>query len=117
MVVLVAVLFLAGGPGLGIEPGTAAWWWSRPLWILVLLALLLPVALLLSPVERRARGDDAVIPSPLRQVSGATMIGLAIALLAMFGIRGGPFANIDVIAYVLLIAGAAASGCRAPSVR
>ena len=110
MVVLVAVLFLAGGPGLGIEPGTAAWWWSRPVWILVLLALLLPVALLLSPVERRSRGADASVPSPFRQVSGATMIGLAIALLAMYGIRGGPVANIDVIAYALLIVGAGISG-------
>lgn len=110
MVVFVAVLFLAGGPGLGIEPGTAQWWWSRPLWILVLLVLLLPVALLLSPVERRSRDPDAAVPSPIRQVTGATMIGLAIALLAMYGIRGGPVVNIDVMAYVLLVVGAGISG-------
>lgn len=110
MVVFVAVLFLAGGPGLGIEPGTTDWWWSRPVWILVLLTLLLPVALLLSPLERRARGKNAAVPAAARQILGAVMICLAIALLAMFGFRGGPIQNLDMMSFALLIVGSAISG-------
>ena len=51
MVVFVALLYLAGGPGLGFEPGTSDWWMTRPVWIGVLLVLLVPIALLLSPLS------------------------------------------------------------------
>ena len=44
MIIFVALLYLAGGFGLGLEPATAAWWYSRPIWIVVLLVLLVPVA-------------------------------------------------------------------------
>ena len=71
MVVFVALLYLAGGPGLGFEPGSADWWITRPVWVGVLLVVLVPIALLLSPLERRARSSDATIPSPVRQIIGA----------------------------------------------
>ena len=48
MIVFIALLYLAGGLGLGIEPGTQEWWLTRPIWIAVLLLLLLPVALSLA---------------------------------------------------------------------
>ena len=40
MIVLGSVLYLAGGFGFGLEPGTSAWWYTRPLWIGVLMMLL-----------------------------------------------------------------------------
>ena len=55
MVIFVSLLYLAGGIGLTLEPGTTEWWWSRPLWIAVLYVLLFPVALLISPLKRRNR--------------------------------------------------------------
>ncbi|MBT8100788.1 MAG: acyltransferase, partial [Gammaproteobacteria bacterium] len=110
MVVFGAVLYLSGGFGLGMEPGSADWWQTRPVWICVLLMLLLPVALLLSPLERRGRHPEAAIPSPLRQIAGAIMVCLGIALLALFGFGGGPFDELDVIAFVLFIVGAGISG-------
>ncbi|MDH4056308.1 MAG: acyltransferase [Gammaproteobacteria bacterium] len=110
MVILAGLLYLAGGAGLGIEPGTMDWWLTRPVWIAVLLALLLPVALLLSPLERRGRPADAPIPAPARQVAGALMICLGVALLAMYGYGGGPLPRLDAISFALVIVGSGISG-------
>ena len=110
MIVLIGVLYLAGGLGLGLEPGTLAWWISRPLWMTVLIALLLPLTLLLSPLERISRSTDSSTTSPLRQVSGAMMICLGVALLALFGIGGGSPAGIDIGAFALVAIGAGVSG-------
>lgn len=110
MVIFAALLYTAGGMGLGIEPGTSDWWWSRPLWIAVLFVLLLPVALVLSPLERRGRPADAKIPAPARQIAGAIMICLGVALLAMYGYGGGPFQRLDLASFALVIVGSGISG-------
>jgi peptidoglycan/LPS O-acetylase OafA/YrhL len=110
MVIFAGILYLAGGVGLGIEPGTTVWWLTRPAWIAVLLVLLLPVALVLSPLERRGRPANAANPAPARQIAGAAMICLGIAMLAMYGYGGGPFPRFDVVAFALVIAGSGISG-------
>ncbi len=110
MVVFAALLYLAGGVGLGIEPGTLDWWLSRPVWIAILFVLLLPVALLLSPLERRGGPADAAIPAPARQIAGALMICLGVALLAMYGYGGGPFLRLDLASFALVIVGSGISG-------
>ncbi len=110
MVIFAALLYLAGGVGLGIEPGTSDWWWSRPVWIAILFVLLLPVALLLSPIERRGRPADAKIPAPARQIAGAIMICLGVALLAMYGYGGGPVERLDIASFLLVIIGSGISG-------
>jgi peptidoglycan/LPS O-acetylase OafA/YrhL len=117
MIILIALLVLAGGFGLGLEPGTPDWWYSRPLWILVLICLLTPVALLMSPLERRPRSADAGVPSPARQITGAMMLCLGIALLAMYGYGGGPIAHLDVMSFALVIIGAGVSGLLASPLR
>jgi len=110
MVVLIALLYLAGGIGLGVEPGTEAWWLTRPVWIAVLLLLLLPVALPLSVLERRGRSPDAKTPAPARQIGGALMICLGVALLAMYGYGGGPLPRLDLISFGLVVIGSGISG-------
>ena len=117
MVVFIALLYLAGGIGLGVEPGTTEWWLLRPVWIGVLLAVLIPVALPLSALERRGRSPDSAVPSPFRQVGGAMMICLGVALLAMSGYGGGPLPKLtigsmelDVGSFLLVIVGAGISG-------
>jgi len=110
MVIFAAILYSAGGLGLGIEPGTQDWWLSRPIWIAILLVLLIPVALLLSPLERRGRPADAKIPAPARQITGAMMICLGVALLAMYGFGGGPYPRLDLISFSLVIVGSGISG-------
>ncbi|MDH3531945.1 MAG: acyltransferase [Gammaproteobacteria bacterium] len=107
---VVAALYLAGGLGLGLVPTTPAWWFSRPLWILGLYAVLLPVTLLLAPLERRARAADASVPAAWRQVSGAIAICLGVALIGKFGFANAPLPGLDIAAFLLVVAGAATSG-------
>ncbi|MDJ0777725.1 MAG: acyltransferase [Gammaproteobacteria bacterium] len=109
-ILLIALLYWAGGVGLGVEPGSAGWWGTRPLWILALWVLLLPAALLLSPLERLSRGADAPTVAAWRQVGGAMMFCLGVALLARFGYGNAPVAGLDVGAIGLVVAGAALAG-------
>ena len=110
MVLLGSILYFANGFGFGIEPGTPEWWWTRPIWIGVLLLLLFPVALALSPLERRARSPDARIPPAARQITGAILLCLGISLLAVFGYGGGVFPGQDFVAFALVVVGAELSG-------
>lgn len=117
MVVIVGTLSLAGGLWLGLEPATAEWWLWRPVWIGFLIAVLVLVALPLSIVERRGRGADAAVPATVRQVVGALLLCLGVAMLAMFGYGGSPIPDVtigslelDVGAFLLVIAGASVSG-------
>lgn len=110
MVIVGSVMYLSGGFGFGLEPGTSAWWMTRPIWIGVLLVFLLPVALLLSPLERRGRPADATTPASATQIFGAIMICLGISLLAMWGFGGGPKPWLDTAAFGLVVAGSIVSG-------
>jgi hypothetical protein len=110
MVIVVALLYMAGGIGLTVEPGTTEWWLWRPAWIAMLMILLVPVALLLSGFERRGRSPNSATPSAARQVIGAMMICLGVALLAMYGYGGGPVARLDVGSFVFVIVGAGIAG-------
>ena len=109
-VLLIGLLYVAGGPGIGFQPGGFEWWLTRPLWVLVLGVLLVPIALLLSPLERMSRGADAADISALRQVAGAIMLCLGVALLARFGFGNPPLPGLDIGAIALVIGGAAVSG-------
>ena len=110
MVILVALAYLAGGFGFGLVPGSSEWWYSRPIWVAVLYVVLIPVALLLAPLERRARAVDAAAPAAARSVGGAMLICLGIALLARFGIGNVPLPGLDVAALLMVVAGSALSG-------
>ena len=110
MVIFGSVLYLSGGFGFHIEPGTMDWWLTRPLWIGSLIVLLVPAALVLSSLERRSRNTDKPVPSAARQVTGAVMTCLGIALLAMWGFGGAPVAGFGLGAFALVIAGAGISG-------
>ena len=110
MVIIVSLAYLAGGAGLGLEPGSADWWVTRPIWLAVLYAALLPVSLLLSPFERRVRTADLVVPAAARLVGGAALLCLGVALLARFGFGSAPLPGLDIAAFLMVVAGAAISG-------
>jgi hypothetical protein len=110
MVIIVALAYLAGGLGLGLDPGSAGWWATRPIWIGTLYAVLLPVTLLLSTFERRTRAADAPVPASARLVGGAALLCLGVALLALFGLGTTPVPHLDIAALVMVVAGAGISG-------
>lgn len=110
MIVVGGLMYLAGGVGFGLEPGSTAWWLTRPAWIAVLALVLIPLALLLSPLERRGRPAGASVPGAARQIAGAAMFCLGVALLALFGFGDEPNDALDVAAVALVFAGALAGG-------
>jgi hypothetical protein len=79
-------------------------------WVAVLTVLLVPVALAMSPLERRPRDPSAGIPSPVRQIGGALLLCLGVALLAMYGYGGGPMPRLDLVSFLFVVVGAGVSG-------
>jgi len=115
MTVLVIVLglgYLSGGFGFMFDPGSTAWWLTRPVWLAVLLILLLPVALLFSPLERQTRDKDLPVPGKMRLLGGAAAAGLGIALLTLYGFDGNPFTGIHILSLALVVGGALVCGLR-----
>ena len=108
MVVVIGLLYLAHGFGLQLEPGTAEWWLTRPIWLATLFAVLLPIALMLAPLERRKRAGDP--PATARMLVGAGLACLGLALLALFGVGGGPFKGADVASLSLVLVGTFLAG-------
>ncbi|MDJ0909131.1 MAG: acyltransferase [Woeseiaceae bacterium] len=110
MIAVTSALFYAGGFFLGIDPGSAEWWWSRIPWVVGLLVLLMPGAFLLAAFERRPFDPNASMPHAARQIVGAVMISLGIAIVAMYGFAGTPIKGMDIAAFAFVIVGAAISG-------
>lgn len=85
MVVVIGLSLLAGGFGLGVEPLTATWWWTRPLWFLVLILLTLALAALFGRFER-PRPDPRPAPPAWRPVTAVLAVCAGLGLLAALGI-------------------------------
>lgn len=72
------------------EGGTAAWWLTRPLWLLVLTLFLVPLVALFAKYERvrgsRKAGQGAG--------GASTVIGVALVVIGMSGFAQGGFAGI-----------------------
>jgi len=75
-----------GGPGLGLQPGSAAWWGARPLWMAVLVVCLVPFMALFVRFERAAPSPSEA--AAWRLVIGSLMVCGGLALLALDGIGG-----------------------------
>lgn len=106
LLVVLAVSYFIGGFGLTMATGSPEWWATRPVWLLLLTVLLIPLALALSPLERVARPKDKPIPSALRLVSGAVMAGLGITLATLLGFDGSLLSASNVGTFLLVIGGA-----------
>ncbi len=109
MTILLLVLagaWIADGFGMGMAPGSAQWWWTRPVWLAVLTLLLIPCALLLSPLERAGRPQNAPVPPAWRLVAGAIMAGLGISLATLLGFDGELLSLTNTGSLALVLAGA-----------
>jgi hypothetical protein len=86
LVLVVGVAYWLGGIGLGLPPNSAEWWATRPLWILVLLAILLPFVAAFGRFEQQARARADRPPPALQSVAGAVAVCGGLTALAL-GIR------------------------------
>lgn len=88
LVLVIGALFVAGGFGLGLTPGSPSWWLARFPWVLVLGLLLAPFLALFGRFER-PRPRSAPGPGAARLLAGSVLFCLGIGLLALEGIGGG----------------------------
>lgn len=112
LLLVIALCWLLGGIGLHEYPGTAEWWMYRPIWMIGLFLLLLPVAQLFSPLERRSRPKDQPFPATLQLVLGTIIAAAGIGIAAMFGYTGNLTSMIFILSFIGAIGGAALCGVR-----
>jgi hypothetical protein len=122
LALLVGLAMLAGGFGLQLVPGTAAWWLARIPWLVVMavgLGLLIP---LVGRFERSAPLPQDFRPSTPRVLAGATLASAGIAFLALdgiaaagaLGVRGVVVSGTILGAWMLGAIGTGASRLRSP---
>lgn len=85
MVLLLGLSLLLGGFGLGVEPNTALWWVTRPLWIVVLAAVLLGFIAVLGRFENPRRDERPAPPTWLAVTACVLMCG-GLGVMARYGI-------------------------------
>jgi peptidoglycan/LPS O-acetylase OafA/YrhL len=76
-----------GGFGLHLVPNTTAWWWSRPVWLLVLSGLMLVFMPLVARFERSSRATAPT--STAIQLMALLMAIVGFAVVALVGTNGG----------------------------
>ena len=105
VVIVVTGLSLAlGGFGLTTEPGTAAWWALRPLFVLVLIVLMLPFLAIFGRYESGSR--RAAAPAGLIQAGlGAVIACGGLTMVALSGISLDRLPGFNWIAGLLIITG------------
>ncbi|QFT78218.1 acyltransferase [Erythrobacter sp. THAF29] len=86
-VLVMVAAWLLGGIGLGLYPGTAEWWWTRPVWFALYIIALLPMIAIFARHERSfgpVRGGRTV--PRLRVALGVLLICIGLAMTAAISI-------------------------------
>lgn len=86
-VLVMIAAWLLGGIGLGIYPGTAEWWWTRPVWFALYIIALLPMIAIFARHVRSfgpVRGGRTV--PRLRVALGVLLICIGLAMTAAISI-------------------------------
>lgn len=85
MVLVIGLSLALGGAGLHLEPLSAGWWWTRPVWWAVLATVTLGVIALLGRLESPTVDDRPEPPAWLAVLACTTMCA-GLGVMAMFGI-------------------------------
>jgi hypothetical protein len=104
--VIAAAIWL-GQIGLTVEPGSAAWWAVRPLWLGLYALGLVLFALTFMRFER---GGGARTVAAWRQVVGAALVCAGLALLALHGVGGDGPLGLNPWVLLMPFVGAALAG-------
>jgi hypothetical protein len=107
MVLIIGLLNLLGGIGLGFQPGSGAWWASRPIWIAILAAVLSIFIPIFGRFEQTARAGAAAPIPAWRAMAGAIGVCAGLAVLALTGIGAEGLLGIRIWAVFMALGGAA----------
>ena len=93
-----------------LAPGTGAWWWLRPVWVLVFAVATFPFLLVFTRVEALISNRPARRVPLWRLLAGASMLCAGLALLAGGGVAGPGLMGLDLVAIALPFVGSALAG-------
>jgi hypothetical protein len=110
LVLVIGLGVMLDGVGLGLPPGSAVWWATRPLWMGLLAVCLVPFVAVFGRLERAA-GSPADV-SAWRLVLGSMMVCGGLALIALDGIGADGPLGIRWGVVLLAFAGAALANVR-----
>lgn len=86
-VLVMVAAWIAGGIGLRMAPGSTEWWWSRPVWFALYIAVLLPLIAVFARYERGMGAAKRDKPVPhLRLVLGMIAICIGLAMTTAISI-------------------------------
>lgn len=106
--IIIGLALHFGNLGLGVEPGSGAWWATRPIWLGIYLLALTAITLVFATFER---GGTERPPAPAwRQIVGAALICGGLSFLALDGIGGTGWLGLRWWVVLLPLAGAAVAG-------
>lgn len=107
MVAALAAGLALGGFGFGLEVDSAAWWMTRPVWLVLLLALTLPAVAVVARFERPGR-DQRPAPAGWQPVVAVIGVCAGLAMLARHGIADED--GLNLVATILPVAGLVVGG-------
>ena len=110
MMLLVGLAFWHLPGVLAQQPDTAAWWWTRPLWIATYAIVTLPFLLVFARFERPSPGGADRPVAVWRQLLGCGIACLGLAMLAMDGIGGTGWLGLRWVPLALPLIGAGIAG-------
>lgn len=107
LVAVVGILLVFGGPGLGIEVGSALWWITRPVWLGFMVLVTIPFLIVFGRFER-PRVDNRPAPPAWKPIMATLAVCAGLGLLASGGIADAD--GLNVVAVLLPIVGVVAFG-------
>jgi hypothetical protein len=108
MILVIALAGRLGGAGLGLTAASGAWWATRPVW-LAIYALTLAAMMPIVARFERLPGPGRAASAP-RQVAGALVMCVGLALLSYAGLGGATALRLQVVAALTPFAGALLAG-------
>jgi hypothetical protein len=110
MMLLVGLAFWQMPSVLAQHPGTAQWWWTRPLWVLAYGVASLPFLLAFARFERPTSGESARTVPVWRQLLGCVIACTGLAMLALEGVGGTGWLGLRWIPLLTPLVGAGLAG-------
>jgi hypothetical protein len=92
MILVIAFSLGLDGLGLSIEPTSSVWWLTRPLWVIVLVAMTSLLAIIFGRFERPGP-DHRRSPAPWRPLLAVAMVCAGLGGLASSGVADGDGMN------------------------
>ena len=105
LILAVGGAYWLGSIGLKVDPGTAAWWAARPIWMLVYIAVLLPFVLIFMRFEGASKGPSTGLPGPWQATIGALTTCAGLVIMAMSGIGADNPIGLNWVALALVVLG------------